>query len=196
MATNYRLLHEKPHFEEMNKVSYKGLTFKPFIKAEEIQQRVSELAGKISAEYQGKVPLLLCVLNGAFPFASDLFMNLTIDAEITFVRLKSYEGTSSSGRIKELVGLGEEIAGRDVIVIEDIIDTGKTMSKLMQDLKAKSPASLSIATLLHKPDVCTSEIRPDYVGFCIPPAFIIGYGLDIDGLARNLKDIWVIDNPE
>ncbi|MCI9607382.1 MAG: hypoxanthine phosphoribosyltransferase [Muribaculaceae bacterium] len=177
----------------MNRVTYKGLTFKPFLEEQKIDGRVREIAAEISREYEGKVPLLLCVLNGAFPFASDIFRNLSIDAEITFIRLQSYCGTSSTGCVKEIAGLSEDITGRDVIVIEDIIDTGRTMVKLLDDLKAKNPASLKVATLLHKPEVCTAPITPDYVGFNIPPAFIIGYGLDIDGLARNLRDIWVVD---
>lgn len=177
----------------MNQVTYKGLSFKPFLPEEQIQKRVCEIAGEISCEYAGKVPLLICVLNGAFPFASDIFRSLSIDAEITFIRLKSYSGTESTGQVKEIAGLSEDIAGRDVIVIEDIIDTGRTMAKLLEDLHGKKPASLKVATQLHKPEVCTSDIVPDYIGFNIPPAFIIGYGLDIDGLARNLRDIWVVD---
>lgn len=176
-----------------NEVTYKGLTFKPFLPEEKIQKRVLEIAEEISREYAGRVPLLLCVLNGAFPFASDIFKNLSIDAEITFIRLKSYCGTSSTGTVKEIAGLGDDIAGRDVIVIEDIIDTGRTMAKLLDDLRAQRPASLKVATLLHKPEVCKAAITPDYIGFNIPPAFIIGYGLDIDGLARNLRDIWVVN---
>lgn len=178
----------------MDNISYNGLEFKPFIKSEEIQTRVREIAAEISSEYSGRVPMLVCVLNGAFPFAADLFRNLSIDAEITFIRLKSYDGMTSSGKIKELAGLVDDISGRDIIIVEDIIDTGRTMSKLISDLKVKSPSSIKIATLLHKPDVCSADIRPDYIGFNIPPAFIIGYGLDIDGLARNLNDIWVVDN--
>ncbi|MDE5745296.1 MAG: hypoxanthine phosphoribosyltransferase [Paramuribaculum sp.] len=162
--------------------------------SEKIQRRVAEIAAEISRDYEEKVPLLVCVLNGAFPFAADIFRNLTIDAEITFIRLKSYSGTSSTGAVKEIAGLTEDISGRDVIVIEDIIDTGRTMVKLLADLEAKNPASLKVATLLHKPEVCKADIHPDFIGFNIPPAFIIGYGLDIDGLARNLKDIWVVDN--
>ena len=113
----------------MNQVTYKGLSFKPFLPEEQIQKRVCEIAGEISCEYAGKVPLLICVLNGAFPFASDIFRSLSIDAEITFIRLKSYSGTESTGQVKEIAGLSEDIAGRDVIVIEDIIDTGRTMAK-------------------------------------------------------------------
>ena len=178
---------------QMTQVVYKGLRFKPFITAAEIDKRVKEISSEISREYNSRVPLLICVLNGAFPFASDVFRNLSIDAEITFIRLKSYCGTSSTGAVKEIAGLSEDIEGRDVVVIEDIIDTGRTMARLLEDLRRRKPASLKVATLLHKPEVCTSDIVPDYVGFAIPPAFIIGYGLDIDGLARNLNDIWVVD---
>ncbi len=178
----------------MTQVTYNGLKFKPFIPASKIQERVSEIASDISSEYSGRVPLLVCVLNGAFPFAADIFRNLTIDAEITFIRLKSYSGTSSTGAVKQIAGLSEDIEGRDVIVIEDIIDTGRTMERLLSDLKEKNPSSLKVATLLHKPEVCKADVHPDYIGFNIPPAFIIGYGLDIDGLARNLPDIWVVDD--
>ena len=122
-----------------------------------------------------------------------MFRRLSIDAEITFIRLKSYEGTSSTGVVKQVVGLSEDIAGRDIIVVEDIIDTGTTISRLIDDLKAMNPASVKVATLLYKPEACRHDINLEYVGFTIPNKFIIGYGLDIDGLARNLPDIWVVD---
>ena len=142
-----------------------------------ISREIEELAGEITAEYAGRRPLFLCVLNGAFPFASELFLNVELDAEIAFVRLKSYEGTASSGVVKQMMGLSEDITGRPVIIVEDIVDTGKTIKQLVSDLEAKNPAEVKIATLL---------------GFSIPPKFIIGYGLDLDGLARNLKDIYVL----
>ena len=184
----------------MDSISYNGLTFRPYISSAPIAVRVEDIASRISADCSGGVPLIICVLNGAFPFAADLFRNLTIDAEIAFIRLRSYEGTESTGKVKEIVGLTDDIEGRDVVVVEDIIDTGRTMSKLVTDLKARNPRSVRVATLLHKPESCVcSDVVPDYVGFTIPSAFIIGYGLDIDGLARNLPDIWVVDsgdNPE
>lgn len=176
----------------MKQVTYNGLTFEPYIERETIQARIKELAKIITEEYKGKKPLFVCVLNGAFSFASELFLNVDTDAEITFIRLKSYEGTSSSGVVKEVMGLTEDITGRPVIVVEDIVDTGNTIHRLVNDLKAKNPASVKIATLLFKPESLTCDVNPDYVGFAIPPKFIIGFGLDLDGLARNLQDIYVL----
>ena len=121
-----------------------------------------------------------------------MFRAIDIDAEISFIRLKSYEGTSTTGVVKQVLGLSENLEGRDVIVVEDIIDTGNTIKKLVADLKEKNPASIRIATLLFKPESLQCEVNPDYVGFAIPPKFIIGFGLDLDGLARNLRDIYVL----
>ncbi len=176
----------------MKQVTYNGLTFEPYIKREKIQARIEELGKELTAEFAGKRPLLVCVLNGAFPFASELFMNLDTDAEIAFIRLKSYEGTSSTGTVKEVMGLTENVEGRPVILVEDIIDTGQTIKRLVDTLEAKKPASIKIATLLFKPESLQCDVKPDYVGFAIPPKFIIGYGLDLDGLARNLRDIYVL----
>lgn len=176
----------------MKRVTYKGLTFEPYIERDRISARIKELAAQMSEDFKDDIPLFICVLNGAFPFAADLFRELDIDAEITFIRLKSYEGTSTSGRVKEIAGLTEDITGRRVIVVEDIIDTGNTMAKLVKDLEVRNPKSISLASLLYKPESVRQDIKPDYVGFTIPSAFIIGFGLDIDGLGRNLRDIWVL----
>lgn len=178
----------------MANVTYNGLEFEPYITRDQIAARVQELGKAISADFAGKRPLMLCVLTGAFPFASDLFRELDLDAEISFIRLKSYDGMSTTGKVKEIMGLTEDLSGRHVIIVEDIIDTGKTMSKLIEDVRDKGAASVSVATLLFKPDALQYKVNPDYVGFNIPSKFIIGYGLDLDGLARNLKDIYSICN--
>lgn len=176
----------------MKQVSYNGLTFEPFIEREKIQARILELAREITEQYRGRRPLLVCVLNGAFPFAAELFLNIDTDAEISFIRLKSYEGTSSTGTVKEIMGLHDDIEGRPVILVEDIVDTGHTIKNLLDTVKAKKPAEVKIATLLFKPESLQCDVKPDYVGFAIPPKFIIGFGLDLDGLARNLQDIYVL----
>lgn len=179
----------------MRQVTYKGLTFVPYLENAKIQARIKELGRQITEECQGKRPLFLCVLNGAFPFASDLFRSVELpDAEISFIRLKSYEGTSSTGVVKEMLGLSEDISGRTVIVVEDIVDTGKTIHNLVARLREGNPSDVKIATLLFKPESLQADVNPDYVGFEIPSDFIIGFGLDIDGLARNLPDIWVLSD--
>lgn len=176
----------------MKTVTYNGLTFKPFITSDQISKRVGEIAAQITEEYSGRNPLIVCVLNGAFPFASELFMNLGCDAQIAFVRLQSYCGTESSGEVRQVVGLTESVKDRPVVVVEDIIDTGRTMAKFLADLKTQEPADVKVATLLFKPDALVERLTPDYVGFTIPSKFIIGYGLDLNGQARNLKDIYVL----
>ena len=176
----------------MKQVSYNGLTFEPFIEREKIQARILELAREITEQICGRRPLMVCVLNGAFPFASELLLNIDTDAEISFIRLKSYEGTSSTGTVKEIMGLHDDIEGRPVILVEDIVDTGQTIKRLVDTVSAKNPAEVKIATLLFKPESLQCDVKPDYVGFAIPPKFIIGFGLDLDGLARNLQDIYVL----
>ena len=179
----------------MKQVSYNGLTFVPFLERETIAKRVNEIAAQIKQDTpQGSVPLFICVLNGAFPFASDLFRAVDMDAEITFIRLKSYEGTGTTGVVKQVMGLNENIKDRRVIIIEDIIDTGNTIKRLVEDLGKMEPADIKVATLLFKPQAVKCDIKPDYVGFEIPTKFIIGYGLDLDGMARNLPDIYVLKN--
>lgn len=177
----------------MKEVTYEGMTFEPYITAETIKNRIAEIGRDIVRDCGNTKPLFICVLNGAFPFASDLFREVEdIDAEITFVRLKSYDGMGSTGKVKEMMGLKEDIEGRNVIVVEDIVDTGRTIAGLLETLRERKPAALKVATLLYKPDALEFDIKPDYVGFEIPKKFIIGFGLDLNGLARNLKDIYVL----
>ena len=177
----------------MKQVTYEGLVFEPFISHDTISARIKELSKDIMRDCAGKTPLFVCVLTGAFPFASELFMNCEeMDAEIAFIRLKSYDGTSTTGEVNEVLGLNKNVEGRTVIVIEDIVDTGTTITKLVEKLKAQNPTEIKIATLLFKPESLEHDIKPDYVGFSIPKKFIVGYGLDLNGLARNLKDIYVL----
>ena len=177
----------------MEEVTYQGLTFEPYIKREEIAKQVERLAEEIRRDYEGKNPLFLCVLNGAFIFAADLFRACDVhDAEITFIRFKSYEGMASTGNVKEIMGLTEDIAGRHILIVEDIIDSGVTADQLRKELTKRSPASVKMVSLLFKPEALKVGKGPEYVGFEIPSKFILGYGLDLDGLARNLPDIYVL----
>lgn len=175
------------------KVIVDGLTFIPYISRDEIKARVEEIAARLRHDLEGKNPLFLCVLNGAFIFAADLIREVGINsAPIAFVRYKSYEGFTTSGHVRNIVGLTENLDGRDVVIIEDIVDTGLTAVEMVKDLKKLNPRSIRFVTLLHKPESSKTGFQPDYVAFTIPPKFIIGYGLDLDGKVRNLKDIYVV----
>ncbi len=177
-------------------VVIKGLTFEPYLKEEEIIKQVARVAQEICRDLTGdKSPVFLCVLNGAFMFAADLFRACNLpESEITFIRFKSYEGTSSTGVVRQIMGLTDNIEGRNVIIIEDIVDTGVTALQLRQLLAEHKPKSVKMATLLFKPQSLKAGSAPEYVGFEIPSKFILGYGLDLDGQARNLRDIYVLKN--
>jgi len=173
-------------------VELKDKTFKPFMAAEEIVQINKELAEKINADFEGKEVLFIAILNGAFVFSADLMRNITIKNTISFVKVASYEGLSSSGTVKKLIGLMDSLENRHVIIVEDIIDTGNTLDKLLPTLKAENPASLSLCTLLFKPEAFKASFDITYIGKPIPNKFIVGYGLDYDGYGRNLPDIYQI----
>ena len=164
--------------------------FKPYISAEQINEQVKRVAFEINNDYEGKRPLFIAILNGAFMFASDLFKEITIEAEICFIKLASYKGVTSKGQVVTAIGLDVDIVGREVIVIEDIIDTGKTLSHFLPQLKYHHPASLKIAALLLKPEAMIHDIKINYLGFKVANNFLVGYGLDYDGLGRNIKEIY------
>lgn len=164
--------------------------FETYLSSESIKQRVKEMADAINEDYSGKRPLFIAILNGSFMFAADLFRYLSIEAELCFIKLASYKGMKSSGKVVTSIGLEEDIFGKDVVIVEDIVDTGKTLHGFLPKLLHQQPNSLKIATLLHKPDATEYPLRLDYVGFAIPSKFVVGYGLDYDGLGRNFKEIY------
>lgn len=176
----------------MTKVQVRELVFEKFISKEEIDAAVQKVADGINRDFEGKNPLLLAILNGAFIFASDLMRKITIPCEISFVKFASYSGTMTTSNIKELIGVDEELTGRHVIIVEDIVDTGITMDNLLRDVYAKKPAGVKVACFCFKPEAFQKEFKLDYVGLEIANDFIVGYGLDYDGHGRNLPDIYKI----
>ena len=164
--------------------------FVSYITSAEIEQQVVRVATEINRDYKGKRPVFIAILNGAFIFAADLFKYISTEAEICFIKLASYKGVKSSGKVITAIGLDVDLYARDVIIVEDIVDTGKTLAQFLPQLEHHHPASLRIASLLHKPDAMTHPIKIDYLGFTIPNKFVIGYGLDYDGLGRNIKEIY------
>lgn len=178
----------------MSTIKVKDKTFKTFIPEEEIQRRVKAVADKINKDLDGKNPLFLAVLNGSFIFAADLMRYITIPCEISFVKLASYQGTTSTGKVKEIIGINEDLQGRTVVIVEDIVDTGKTMKRMLETLSTRNPESLHICTLLVKPDKIEEDLKVEYVAMEIPNDFIVGYGLDYDQQGRNLRDIYVVED--
>lgn len=167
-------------------------SFETYLSEETIQQRVKELAAVINKDYEGKRPLFIAILNGSFMFASDLFKYLSIEAELCFIKLASYKGMKSSGNVVTSIGLEDDLFGRDVIIVEDIVDTGKTLHNFLPKLVHQQPRSLKIAALLHKSEATEYPLEINYIGFDIPNKFVVGYGLDYDGLGRNLKEIYQV----
>lgn len=166
--------------------------FVPFIKSDALQSRIRELGQQLSKDYANKNPLLIGVLNGSFMFVADLFKNIDIECEVTFIRVSSYQSTESTGQVKQIIGLKESIQGRHVIIIEDIVDTGLTMQEVLGQMASMKPESIKIMTLLYKPEAIKVPLKLDYVGFEIENRFVVGYGLDYDNLGRNLDEIYVL----
>ena len=173
-------------------ITIKDKQFKLFIEQEAIEQGIKRVAEQMNAELEGKDPVFLAVLNGAFMSAGELMKEVSVPSEITFVRLASYQGTATTHRVQEVLGLNESIKGRVVVIVEDIVDSGNTMVALTAELMKHEPAEVKIATLLFKPAALKQDLSPDYVALEIPNDFIVGYGLDYDGYGRNLKDIYKV----
>lgn len=179
----------------MKQVQIHDKTFELFLPYEKIRATVEKIAEKINEDLAGKNPLFICILNGSFMFAAELFKRIDfVDSEISFVKLASYQGEKTTGKVKQLIGLNEKIEGRTVVVLEDIVDSGITIDNIQDQLKKLKPEKVYIATLLLKPEALQKEVQLDYVGLEIPNDFIVGYGLDYDGHGRNLIDIYSVIN--
>ncbi len=174
----------------MSIITVHDKSFEPYLTAAQIDAEVKRIAAEINKEYADKRPLFIAILNGSFMFAADLFKHVTIPAEICFIKLASYKGTKSSGQVITAIGLDIDINERHVIIVEDILDTGKTLNHFLPQLHHQQPASLKIAVLLHKKECTIYPIMPDMVGFVIPNRFVLGYGLDYDGYGRNIAEIY------
>jgi hypoxanthine phosphoribosyltransferase len=178
----------------MHRVTLKDKTFVPYISSDKISERVNQIAQKINSDLLKDMPLFLVVLNGSFMFAADLLKEINIPCELSFIKLASYHGTTSTGVVTEMIGLTEEIKGRTVVIVEDIVDTVVTLEKLVTLLIKKEVKQIKVATFLLKPDAYKKDIKVDYVGMEIPNEFVVGYGLDYDGLGRNMKEVYVLDS--
>jgi len=176
----------------MKIIEIKDKKFSLSIPEADIQAAVHRVAEEINRDIADKNPLFICVLNGAFMFAGDLMKTINFPCEITFIKLSSYDGLYTTGAVKEIIGLNESVVGRNVVVVEDIVDTGITMERILSSLRAKGANEIKVATFLQKPDALQRDITVDYVAMKIPNDFIVGYGLDYDGYGRNLKDIYTV----
>lgn len=174
----------------------KDKEFRLLLSGEELLAHIKRLARQISDDYEGKTPLILPVLNGAFMFAADLIKHITVPCEVSFIKLASYYGMESSGEVEEILGLNKTIQDRHVIVLEDIIDSGLTMASVLRSLKVYNPSSVELATMLFKPDAFKGKFDIKYIGTAIPNRFVVGYGLDYDELGRNLPDLYELNEPK
>jgi hypoxanthine phosphoribosyltransferase len=179
-----------PQAHPMDNIKLFDKEFEVYLSPAELSQITSDLGKRISTDYEGLNPILIAVLNGAFVFAADLIRAITIQSEITFVKVASYEATSSKGTVEEILGLEKDITGRHIIIVEDIVDTGLTMTELLKNFKEYYPASIEICSLLLKPESLKKPLDVKYVGMEIPPKFVVGYGLDFDGIGRNLPALY------
>ena len=179
----------------MKQVKILDKEFKLFIPYEKIRSEVEKMAEQMNSDLKGRNPLFVCILNGSFMFAAEIFKRIDLlESEITFVKLASYDGNKTTGHVKKLIGFNEEIEGRTVVVLEDIVDTGITIDNILKQLEGMNPKEVKIATLLLKPDALQKEVQLDYIGLEIPNDFIVGYGLDYNGYGRNLIDIYSVIN--
>lgn len=176
----------------MGTIQVKDREFEVFLKEEDIQKEIKRVAAEINRDYVGKEPLFLCILNGSFMFAADLLKDVNIPCNVSFVKVSSYQGTDTTGKVKELMGLQEDVEGRHIIIVEDIVDTGYTMRDVLDSLAQKKAASVQVCALLCKPDKLEVDINLKYLAMNIPNGFIVGYGLDYDGFGRNSRDIYKI----
>ena len=176
----------------MGTIQVKDREFEVFLKEEDIQKEIKRVAAEINRDYAGKQPLFLCVLNGSFMFAADLLKDVNVPCNVSFVKVSSYQGTDTTGKVKELMGLQEDVEGRHIIIVEDIVDTGYTMRDVLDSLAEKKAASVQVCALLCKPDKLKVDINLKYLAMNIPNGFIVGYGLDYDGFGRNSRDIYKI----
>ena len=174
----------------MSNITVLDKEFVPYISEQAIQEKITALAAQLNKEYAGKKPIFLSILNGSFLFTADLFKQITIEAEVCFIKLASYKGTTSSGNVITAIGLDANLSGRDIIILEDIIDTGKTLHHFLPQLESSNPSSIKIAVLLNKTEALAFPVKVDYACFDIPNKFVVGYGLDYDGLGRNTKAIY------
>lgn len=179
----------------MEQIKIHDKTFEIYIPYEKIRSVVEKMADKMNSDFAHKKPLFICILNGSFMFAAELFKRIAlIETEISFVKLASYHGDKTTGEVKQLIGLNENIEGRTVVILEDIVDTGITIEHILEQLRELNPREVKIATLLLKPDALQRDVQLDYIGLEIPNDFIVGYGLDYDGYGRNLLDIYSVVN--
>ena len=175
------------------KITLHDKSFVPYLSDAELQVGIQKVADQINKDYKGKKPLFLAVLNGAFMFTSDLLKKIDLECEVSFVKLSSYSQMNSSGNVKELIGLTQDIEGRDILVLEDIIDTGNSMASILPGLREKNPNSVELVTLLHKPEALQKDLFIKYIAFNIPNKFVVGYGLDYDQLGRNIPNLYQLE---